>query len=170
MSKKKERISEVINIITNENVSSQEDLLKKLISRGISATQATLSRDLRQINAVKVADHQGNYRYRISPVLNEDEESAPVLSSRSQAAGALSITKTGNLIVIKTRNGYASALAFDIDQMHSPLLLGSIPGADTIFIAVAENASSKALFSLFSTFISEHVMQAAATTFGVAEE
>ncbi len=170
MSNRKIRISEVINIITNENVSSQEELLKKLNERGLSATQATLSRDLRQINAVKVADSQGNYRYRITPGLNDPEDSTAALSSRSQTAGALSITKTGNLIIIKTRNGYASALAFDIDQLQSPLLLGTIPGADTIFIAVAENASSKALFSLFSTFISEPVMQAAATTFGVAEE
>jgi len=77
----------------------------------------------------------------------------------------LSIAITGNLAVIKTRNGYASGLAYDIDMLESPLVLGTIPGADTVFVALREGSPRKEAFNLFSTFIPMSVMSTAAPMF-----
>ena len=73
----------------------------------------------------------------------------------------LSIAITGNLVVIKTRNGYASGLAYDIDTLGSDLILGTIPGADTVFVAVRENTPRADLFNLFSSFLPTAVMNKA---------
>ena len=82
----------------------------------------------------------------------------------------LSIAITGNLVVIKTRNGYASGLAYDIDTLESDLVLGTIPGADTVFAAVKEGTPRHELYTLFSSFIPEHVMLEAAHMFDLPEE
>ena len=78
-------------------------------------------------------------------------------------SSVLSVARTGNLAVIKTRNGYASGLAYDIDMLESRLVLGTIPGADTVFVALKDGVSNEELFALFSTFLPASVMNAAAT-------
>ncbi len=70
----------------------------------------------------------------------------------------LSLAFTGNIAVIKTRNGYAGGLAYDIDEISSPLLLGTIAGADTVFVALAEDASRNVLFTLFSAILPANVI------------
>ena len=72
---------------------------------------------------------------------------------------------TGNLVVVKTRNGYASGLAYDIDMIGSPLVLGTIPGSDTVFVAIGECTPRSEVFSLLSTFVPQAVMTAAAPMF-----
>ncbi len=77
----------------------------------------------------------------------------------------MSISITGNLIVIKTRNGYASGLAYDIDVLESEWVLGTIPGADTVFVAVKESAPRADLYALFNNFLPDHVMKEAKSNF-----
>ena len=73
----------------------------------------------------------------------------------------LSMSVSGNLVVIKTRNGYASGLAYDLDMLESQHILGTIPGADTVFAVVNETSSRKDLFNLFQSFLPQSVLDAA---------
>ncbi len=163
MNSKKLRLPEIIDILTHQSISSQEDLSKQLAIRGHIITQATLSRDLKLLKANKISDEQGQYRYIIGDIsqYSDVQPRAKSQYNTSRHTSVLSISITGNLVVIKTRNGYASGLAYDIDTLGSDLILGTIPGADTVFVAVREGTSRDDLFNLFSSFLPATVMNKA---------
>ncbi len=167
MNSRKTRLPEIIDILTHQVISSQEDLSKQLAVRGHITTQATLSRDLKLLKATKISDERGGYRYVVGepPLSTRNRTRHRSLPIPSNHSAVLSIAITGNLVVIKTRNGYASGLAYDIDMLDSPLVLGTIPGADTVFVALREGSPRKEAFNLFSTFIPMSVMSTAAPMF-----
>ncbi len=167
MNSRKTRLPEIIDILTHQTISSQEELSKQLAVRGHITTQATLSRDLKLLKATKISDERGSYRYVVgeshNPTRNRGRHrSIPLPVNHSSV---LSVAITGNLAVIKTRNGYASGLAYDIDMLESEFVLGTIPGADTVFVALRKGTPRKTVFALFSTFIPASVMSAAAHMF-----
>lgn len=167
MNNRKTRLPEIVDILSHHAVSSQEELSKQLAVRGHIITQATLSRDLKILKANKVPDDRGNYRYIIgesSGYFRRSQRKMTGMATPNNSA-AISITVTGSLIIIKTRNGYASGLAYDIDMLESDLLLGTIPGADTVFVAVREGTSRDALFTLFSSILPASVMAQAKPMF-----
>ncbi len=171
MNSRKIRLPQIIDILTNNVISSQEELSKQLAIRGYIITQATLSRDLKLLKANKIADDRGGYRYIVDNSLATTRRNRSRISPQPVShSSVLSIAITGNLIVIKTRNGYASGLAYDIDTLESDLVLGTIPGADTVFAAVKEGTPRHELYTLFSSFIPEHVMLEAAHMFDLPEE
>lgn len=157
------RLPEIIDILTHKSVSSQEELSKQLAVRGFLVTQATLSRDLKMLKANKVSDDRGGYRYVVADGQSYGRRSRRGTAMVTSHSSVLSVARTGNLAVIKTRNGYASGLAYDIDMLESRLVLGTIPGADTVFVALKDGVSNEELFALFSTFLPASVMNAAAT-------
>lgn len=166
MNSRKIRLPEIIDILTNHVISSQEELSKQLAIRGHITTQATLSRDLKLLKANKIADDRGGYRYIVGDNFGAARRSKHYASPEpTHHSSVLSIAITGNLAVIKTRNGYASGLAYDIDMLQSELVLGTIPGADTVFVAVREGTPRSDLFTLFSSFIPPSVMNDAAHMF-----
>lgn len=167
MNSRKTRLPEIIDILKHNVVSSQEELSKQLAVRGHIITQATLSRDLKILKANKVPDDRGNYRYIVGESHGygrRNSRKGAAMASQNHSA-ALSIAVTGTLVIIKTRNGYASGLAYDIDMLESDLILGTIPGADTVFVAVKETTSRDALFTLFSSILPASVMTAAKPLF-----
>ena len=167
MNSRKARLPEIIDILTHHVISSQEELSKQLAVRGFIITQATLSRDLKLLRANKIADDRGGYRYIVGEnhafARSRGRRHTPVVPTSHSSV--LSIAITGNLVVIKTRNGYASGLAYDIDMLGSDLVLGTIPGADTVFVAVREGTPRKELYTLFGAFIPATVMSEAAPFF-----
>jgi len=167
MNSRKNRLPEIIEILTHQVISSQEELSKQLAVRGYITTQATLSRDLKLLKANKIADDRGGYRYIVggSHAFSRNRRGHSANTVPTNHTSVLSIAITGNLVVIKTRNGYASGLAYDIDMLASDLVLGTIPGADTVFVAVRENVPRKDLYTLFSAFIPASVMSEAAAMF-----
>lgn len=166
MNSRKLRLPEIIDILTHNIISSQEELSKQLAIRGHITTQATLSRDLKLLKANKIADDRGGYRYIVGDNFGATRRNRHRLTPQpSSHSSVLSIAITDNLVVIKTRNGYASGLAYDIDMLDSELVLGTIPGADTVFVAVREGTPRQELFTLFSAFIPEAVMTEAASMF-----
>lgn len=157
------RLPEIIDIISHQTIRSQEELSKQLAIRGYIITQATLSRDLKLIKASKVPDENGICRYVVGQLPgNQGHHSA---SSRSQSnpnpphSAILSIGITGNLLVIKTRNGYASGLAYEIDLLQSPLVLGTISGADTVFVALAENTKLHQIVSMVEPMVAPAILE-----------
>lgn len=168
MRSRKARLSVIVDILSHNNINCQEELLKQLAVKGFIVTQATLSRDLKKLRTLKVANDMGGYRYIVPGKNNPDDneyerEKSTVQSSLHPAA--LSVAVSGNMLVIKTRNGYASGLAYDLDLMRSPLILGTIPGADTVFAVIAENVSRKELFTLMKKFLPPEVLEAGASYF-----
>ncbi len=139
MKKKNDRIETLKILISSKELSSQEELLRALKKEGIKITQGTLSRDLKQLKVAKAASMNGNYIY----VLPNETMYRRVASPRTaremlQTSGFLAINFSGNMGVIKTRPGYASSIAYNIDNGNIEDILGTIAGDDTIFIVVKE--------------------------------
>lgn len=157
MKNRRKRVDVIIELIKNQCIGSQEELAEILAKKGHKVTQATLSRDLKMLRTTKVPTDRGTYMY----VLPESDSLKDKILTAGQSpmrlnyqSGFLSIAKSNNIIVIKTRNGYASGLAYDIDMSHSPEILGTIPGSDTIFAVLNENVSKERAKELFSSILS----------------
>lgn len=156
MKNKKERLQLIVNLVKKNSIGSQNELAQLLEQNGCKVTQATLSRDLKSMKITKVATNDGGYMY-IIPDTNKLHDSMLMSGQRSMTAhqqvGFISIKFSGNIAVIKTRNGYAAGLAYDIDMSHSDEVLGTIAGADTVFAIMNENLSHEDAMKFFSRFI-----------------
>jgi transcriptional regulator of arginine metabolism len=129
---KTERFVAIEKIISEENISSQELLLKKLERAGISCTQATLSRNLRQMGVSRIPDGQGSYRYAMSSRAGISS-SAPDLKLNIVPV-IRDIVEAKNLMVIRTIPGNANATAYHIDNSGRYEIAGTIAGDDTILV------------------------------------
>ena len=122
-------------------------------------TQATLSRDLKTLRTSKVATELGGYRYIIAANGTAADEVATKAMDTVRQASILSISMTGRVVVIKTRNGYAGGVAYDIDELPSSVVLGTVAGADTVFVAVSEEATKADVYMLLSKIIPANIME-----------
>jgi len=128
---KTKRLLTIEKIIAEGNIASQEVLLKKLTGKGIACTQATLSRDLRQLSAGRISDGKGGYIYS----LPESGKNAVVAPGKQLLLPViLDLVDARGLIVIKTLPGNASSTAFYIDNASRYEIAGTIAGDDTILI------------------------------------
>lgn len=156
MKKKQKRFQLIVDLIKKNRVGSQAELSALLEENGVNVTQATLSRDLKALKVTKVANNEGLYMY-IIPDSNDLQDSFLMSGQKSLTAqnklGFLSIDFSGNMAVIKTRNGYATGLAYDIDMSHSPEILGTIAGADTVFAILREGVTREKALAFFSRFM-----------------
>lgn len=142
MKTKNNRLETLRMIISSRELGSQEELLSALQNEGFQVTQATLSRDLKQLKVAKAATLRGSYVYVLPNDTMYKRVSTPGnIREMMTASGFISINYSGNMGVIKTRPGYASAIAWNIDSSEIPQILGSIAGDDTIFIVIREGAS-----------------------------
>lgn len=142
MKVKSNRLEAIRLIISSKELSSQEELLAALKVEGYSITQATLSRDLKQLKVAKAASMNGKYVYVLpNETMYKRVTSPKRVSEMIMNNGYLSLTFSGQMLVIKTRPGYASALAYDIDMADLSCILGTIAGDDTIFLALKEDVS-----------------------------
>lgn len=146
MKTKDRRLEAIKMIISGKEVGSQEEVLNELRKEGFSLTQATLSRDLKQLKVAKAASMNGKYVY-VLPNETMYRRSHKPLSAGEMLSnpGFLSINFSGNLGVIKTRPGYASSIAYNIDNSNVPEILGTIAGDDTIIIVLREGVDQNAL-------------------------
>lgn len=142
MKTKNNRLEALRMIISSRELGSQEELLNALQEEGFRLTQATLSRDLKQLKVAKAATLRGNYVYVLPNDTMYKRVSTPGhIREMMTVSGFVSINFSGNMGVIKTRPGYASAIAWNIDSSDIPQILGSIAGDDTIFIVIREGVS-----------------------------
>ena len=150
---KKDRLETLRMIISSREMGSQEELLAALQEEGFKLTQATLSRDLKQLKVAKAASMGGNYVYVLPNVAMYKRVSSPAqVKEMMQVPGFLSINFSGN-IVIKTRPGYASSIAYNIDASNIPYILGTIAGDDTILIVCTENSSEHDVVAALSKVV-----------------
>jgi transcriptional regulator of arginine metabolism len=128
---KANRQREILLLLDREVIANQEELRIMLQRRGFDVTQATLSRDLKQLGVVKQVTVDGVYKYTVGETVNE----APVRSCES----------SGNLVVITTEPGLAAAVAYKIDAMKLSGVLGTVAGEDTLLVVVAQGAEARAV-------------------------
>ena len=156
MKVKNSRLEALKMLISSMELSSQEEVLKVLEKEGFKLTQATLSRDLKQLKVAKAASMNGKYVYVLPNETMYRRVTTPRKATEMmQRSGYISVNISGQLAIVKTRPGYASALAYDIDNSDSPYILGSIAGDDTIFIALREGTSRGQVLEALSYVIPE---------------
>lgn len=146
---KARRQSQILDVIDHEAVASQESLLQKLQDRGITATQATISRDLKQLGLVKRAGDGAYSR----PGLERTAGAADHLK-RSLASLMRSLERVDTLLVVKTDRGQAQGLAEWIDRSQLAEIAGTLGGDDTILLVCRSAAAAEAIERLFNSFAS----------------
>lgn len=156
MKKKASRLDTIKVIISSKEISCQEELLQELINEGFELTQATLSRDLKQLKVAKAASMNGKYVYVLPNDImykrNTDSPARDMLVN----TGFMSLQFSGNLAVIKTRPGYASSIAYDIDSRECKDILGTIAGDDTILLILKEHANREAVEKFLNFVVHKH--------------
>ena len=141
---KKGRQEKILELIAKYEIETQDELIDFLDQEGYNVTQATISRDIRDLDLVKVAMPDGAYKYVVSHVSGKGMRNTGLLS-HSVVDTVLSITCAQNIIVLRTSPGMAQAVALAIDRIPDNDILGSVAGDDTIIVVTT------------STEIAEHV-------------
>lgn len=135
MKVKIDRITAIRKIIQTQDISSQQELLDILRKEGHKLTQATLSRDLKQMQIVKMSLRNGGYLYVMPDVAASMKSSITNhFVSPHNIKGVVSVECSTVLVVIRTKPGYASSIAYDVDQALLPEVMGTVAGDDTILV------------------------------------
>lgn len=144
MAQKNDRLETLRMLFSSQELCSQDDVLKALGKEGFHVTQATLSRDMKQLKVAKAAMANGKYIY-VLPTETMYKRVQKPMTAREMllTSGFMSISFSGNMGVIKTRPGYASSIAYNIDNARIDTILGTIAGDDTIFIVIDEKATAE---------------------------
>ncbi|MBR5326478.1 MAG: arginine repressor [Prevotella sp.] len=154
MKVKNNRLEALRLIISSQQLGSQDELLNALQKEGFKLTQATLSRDLKQLKVAKAASMSGNYVYVLPNETMYKRVSSPnSIREMMKVPGFISINFSGNIGIIKTRPGYASSIAWNIDNSDVPEILGTIAGDDTIFIVIKEGISHQHVVEALSDVV-----------------
>ena len=115
---------------------TQQELAARLRQEGFDVTQATVSRDIKELNLIKTSCEQGGYRYGVQGGVRQEEQDR---LHRIFASTVLEVRSANNLIVLKTMEGSANTVAVVIDGLNNEDILGCIAGDDTILIVVSGN-------------------------------
>ena len=154
MKVKNNRLEALRLIISSQQLGSQDELLNALQKEGFKLTQATLSRDLKQLKVAKAASMSGNYVYVLPNETMYKRVNTPnTIREMMKVPGFVSINFSGNMGIIKTRPGYASSIAWNIDNSDIPEILGTIAGDDTIFIVIKEGVKQQEIVEALSDFV-----------------
>ncbi len=147
---KKNRHRTIREILKQEDIVNQDILLTMLLDRGFEITQATLSRDMKELKVVKAPIASGQYAYQLSEDVKPQEVHG---MTNLVASGFVDIEFSGQLAVIKTRPGYAMAIASEIDHKATEYVLGTVAGDDTILVIPREDKTREEVVDSLSTFI-----------------
>lgn len=131
---KTQRHAKIIELIRQNDIETQEELTLKLKEKGFDTTQATVSRDIKELKLVKVPDDNGRYKYAVKTSEDEIRVSAKFKTILEETV--LQIDVSTSIVVIKTFPGMAQAAASAIDNMNWAEIVGTIAGDDTIFVAL----------------------------------
>ena len=149
---KSQRQAKIMEIISNRNVETQEQLLALLQEEGFRGTQATISRDIKELRIVKELTSLGTYRYTVA-----NSEVGSSFSARLNTIFRECVTGfdyAQNIIIIRTLPGLASAAGSAIDAMNMSMVVGSLAGDDTVMIVMRDNNSAAAFCGEIKNLIS----------------
>ena len=144
------RQAKILELIRSNSIETQSDLLEMLRQEGYNVTQATVSRDIKEMRLIKVLDNNGGYKYASEAMTGVEEISNSYLFFTSVTG----IEYTHNLVVIKTGTGMAQAVCAALDSTIRAGVMGSIAGDDTIFVVLRTDAAATNLVSDLKKLIS----------------
>ena len=127
-----QRQSKILELIEKEQIDTQEDLSRRLKEWGFSTTQATISRDIKELRLVKVMTPDGTYKYASAASENE-----------AGMMGRIRNIFKESVVAIKTLPGLGSAAGFAVDALHQPDIVGSIAGDDTVFVVMSSTEKAE---------------------------
>jgi transcriptional regulator of arginine metabolism len=149
-----QRIQMIKKMITEQIISSQDDLQIHLQELGCDVTQATLSRDLKSLRVVKVSDVKSGYFYRLADIGPVNQQSKSEASRLDFLAdGVVGIEFSANLGVIRTLPGYANSVAIMIDKASPIEILGTVAGDDTILLIMREGVGRNDLIQALKSIM-----------------
>ena len=123
----------ILDIIEKQEIETQEELASALNARGIRVTQATVSRDIKELRLLKVLSPSGKYKYATG---DQADNNLTDRFIRMLAESLLSVSSANNLIVVKTLSGSANVAAEALDSMHWPEVLGTLAGDNTVLLII----------------------------------
>ena len=142
----------ILKIITQQEIETQHQLIEALKAEGINSTQATLSRDIKELHLIKSLGSNGKYIYVVAGAKQENNTNDVKLKKIFKEC-VTSYNIAQNIIVIKTLPGLADAACSTIDSMNIPELVGSLAGDDTAFLAMKDMESAKRLCKEISNML-----------------
>ena len=145
------RQSVILKIISERDIETQHQLMQALAERGVKSTQATLSRDIKDMRLVKELGPNGNYRYVQAAKPEQDDSSERLRKILKESLVSFDLAQ--NLLVIKTLPGLAPAACSAIDGMHIENLVGTLAGDDTAFLAMRDNESALRFYHEIETIL-----------------
>lgn len=126
----------ILDVIEKQEIETQEELASALNARGIRVTQATVSRDIKELRLLKVLTPSGKYKYATG---DQADNNLTDRFIRMLAESLLSVSSANNLIVVKTLSGSANVAAEALDSMHWPEVLGTLAGDNTVLLIIRSN-------------------------------
>lgn len=141
---KADRQSLILEIISEKDIETQNQLMGELLDRGLKSTQATLSRDIKELRLIKELSPKGVYRYTVPPRDESADHDNKLRKIFRECV--VRVDKAQNLIVIHTLPGLANAAASAIDNMGDDSVAGTIAGDDTVFLAMRTNTEAERFF------------------------
>ena len=139
---KPNRQAKILELIEQKDIETQEQLLTELEVCGFATTQATISRDIKELRIIKELGPNGMYRYSTAPKQAEPTCTAKLNSIFKQCV--INCDHAQNIVVIKTMPGLASAACSAIDAMNMDMIIGTLAGDDTAFLLLRDTASASA--------------------------
>ncbi len=136
-----QRQTKILELIEKEPLETQEELSARLREAGFDTTQATVSRDIKELRLIKVMTADGSYRY--ATAASEQEGGMQIRVRGIFRASVTSVAVAQNIVVIKTLPGLANAAGYAIDAMRDPTVIGTLAGDDTVFCAMRDNESAE---------------------------
>jgi len=143
MTVKTKRQAKILELIASQEIETQNQLMETLLQAGIKSTQATLSRDIKELRLVKELSPRGHYRYVLSTRDEPNDYESRLRKIFRESVTSYAVAQ--NIIVLKTLPGLASAACSTLDGMEIPNLIGTLAGDDTAFLAMRDNASAEQL-------------------------
>lgn len=147
---KSRRQAKITELVNEYPIETQEELLRRLKNSGFNVTQATVSRDIKELRLLKSLSADGKYRY--TSASKDSSEAGNNIGSFFKSS-VLSVKAAQNIIVIKTLSGMAQAVCASLDSVGYAETLGTIAGEDTIFVVCSDNAKAQSLVISLRKFI-----------------
>ena len=138
---KNERQNRIIELISRYEIETQDEMMERLRADGFAVTQATISRDMRELHLTKVQTARGSYKYTVNAHRSGNSQAK---MNHAVVDSIVSVDYAQNIVVLKTYPGLAMAVASGVDSLNDADILGCVGGDDTILIAVrSENAAER---------------------------
>jgi len=140
------RHTKILDLIENYEVETQEELAQRLKECGFNVTQATVSRDIKELRLIKVLTKEGSYKYA---TIKHQESGISDRFIKLFRDAVINVDHAANMVVIKTLNGSANAAAEALDRLDNKDVVGSLAGDDTIFVLVRSEEKVPEIIAMF---------------------